>query len=401
MVQGGEPAKPKVLVICPKYFPVPEGLGHYTTEFCRHLSRLVNVGVFTSRDRGPLTQASGRPPPDDIELIDGVERWTWAGPFRSLGRALRVDPDEILVEFVPNMYSPKSGINLSLVALASYLGLRARVRRKGHVGVMFHELWYPFGWDPKSLVLHLAHRCMVFGVAVASTNVFCSTSRNASEVRRVLGPISRPIHVLPVGSSLERDEATPEPERSLDGRLKLAIFGSLHVSKNAPLVLGALHEAWQKSPWKLEITIIGPTLGELCDAAPELATWLEKDVRVAGPLAADEAADCLAAQDFLVAYFQDGVSTRRTTLMAALCEGTPVVTTWREVSDDVFRGRPFIELLSADDGAFKDELVALVSRAERPFAGVSREQVRSFYREQFSWSAIVRRYVELSGMRIE
>ena len=398
MMDGGVSAKPRVLVICPKYFPVAEGLGHYTTEFCRHLSRVVEVAIWTSRDRGPVTPASGHPPPASVKLIDSVKRWAFWGPFASLRGALAFEPDEILIQFVPNMYAPKSGINFTLVLLAWHLARRAQARGKGHVAVMFHELWYPFGWQPKALVLHLSHRAMAFGVALAARDIFCSTERNASEVRRLLGPLSRSIHVLPVGSSLERDPAPAPLERPRDERLKLAIFGSLHQSKNTELVLETIREASRESPWKLELTIVGPTLPELCQAMPELASWLEKDVHVAGQLEADEAADCLAAQDFLVAYFQDGVSTRRTTLMAALCEGVPVVTTWRDFSDPVFRDRPFVTLLSCDEAAFRDEFVALMRSRERPFARVSRDEVRSFYREHFSWSAIVRRFTELSGL---
>ncbi|HEX6277293.1 MAG TPA: glycosyltransferase [Polyangiaceae bacterium] len=397
---GGGSAKPRVLVICPKYFPVAEGLGHYTTEFCRHLARLVEVGVWTSSDRGPVTKASGHPPPASVRLIDTVKRWTRGGPFASLESALAFDPDEILVQFVPNMYAPKSGINFSLVLLAWHLARRAQARGKGHVSVMFHELWYPFGWQPKALVLHLSHRAMALGVALASKDIFCSTERNASEVRRLLGPLTRPIHVLPVGSSLERDPAPKPPERPADDRLKLAIFGSLHQSKNTELVLETIRQAARESPWKLELTIVGPTLEELCTAMPALASWLESDVHVAGALEADAAADCLAAQDFLVAYFQDGVSTRRTTLMAALCEGVPVVTTWRDISDPVFRDRPFVTLLSCDEDAFRSEFVALMRSRERPFARVSRDDVRAFYREHFSWGAIVRRFTELSGLEV-
>jgi glycosyltransferase involved in cell wall biosynthesis len=386
-------------VICPKYFPVAEGLGHYTTEFCRHLARLVDVGIWTSRDRGPVTRASGHPPPAAITVFDSVRRWTLGGPFASASSALAFDPDRILVQFVPNMYAPKSGINFGLVLLAWHLARRAKARGKGHVSVMFHELWYPFGWQPKALVLHLSHRAMVLGVALASKDIFCSTARNASEVRRLLGPLSRPIHVLPVGSSLERDQRPERAARRDDGRLKLAIFGSLHLSKNTELVLETIRQASRESPWKIELTIVGPTLDELHRAMPDLAPWLAEEVNVAGQLEADEAADCLAAQDFLVAYFQDGVSTRRTTLMAALCEGTPVVTTWRDVSDAVFRDRPFITLLSCDEDAFRREFVALMRSRERPFSSVSRDEVRAFYREHFSWDSVVQRFTELSGIR--
>ena len=282
------------------------------------------------------------------------------------------------------------------LVLAAVLAARARLRGTGRVQVMFHELWFPFAWRPKDLVLHLAHRLMVFGLAALSHDIFCSTTRFAREVRKTLGPLSRPAHVLPVGSSLERDDPPPLPQRARDRTLRIALFGSLHVSKNVPLVVRAIHEAARSSPWELRLTIIGPTLEELSRAMPDLRTWLMSAVRAEGPLESERAADCLAAQDFFVAYFQDGVSSRRTTLMAALCEGVPVVTTWRDVSDDIFLDKPFVKLLSCEPDVFHSQLVDFLASGARPFEGVEARQIRAFYREHFSWSSIVERYVALS-----
>ena len=390
--------KPRVLVICPKYFPIADGLGHYTTEFCRHLDRVLDVAVWTSKHRGSVERASGSAP-ERVAVIATVEHWSWGGPFLSLRNALRFEPDKILIEFVPFMYAPRGGINFGLVALGAVLAFRSRVRGKGDVQVMFHELWYPFAWKPKPFVLHLAHRLMVFGLATLSHEIFCSTTRFASGVRETLGPWRRPIHVLPVGSALERDTESPRPEPTHGRVLKLALFGPLHESKNVRLVLQAIRDAQRSSPWEIQLTIIGPTLDELRAAMPDLGQWLDSSVQVEPRLAPEQAAACLASQDFFVAYFQDGVSTRRTTLMAALCEGLPVVTTWRDVSDDVFLQRPFLKLLSPDEETFRNELVAFLSSSERPFSGVSRDEVRGFYRRHFSWSSIVRRYVEASGLR--
>jgi glycosyltransferase involved in cell wall biosynthesis len=344
-----------------------------------------------------VEEASG-PPPGEVTLIDTVKRWTWGGPFASVRGALGFDPDKILVEFVPFMYTPRGGINFSLVFLAWFLAARARVTGKGHLQVMFHETWYPFAWRPKDAVLHLAHSCMVFGIGVASDDVFCSTPYSVDVVRRRLWPFRRETHLLPVGSSLERESVPANDTRPVDGVLRFAIFGSLHAGKNAAVVFEAVREASRTSPWKLELTIIGPTREELHAEFPEWTGWLDGAARVAGPLSADDAADCLASQDFFVAYFSDGVSTRRTTLMAAFCEGLPVVTTWGVMSDETFRNRSFLKLLPNDGSAFVRELVDLLTSSERPFEGVSRNDVRSFYRERFSWSSIIRRYTELSRL---
>lgn len=389
----------KILVISPKYFPVEEGLGHYTTEFCRHLAERFEVAVWTSRDRGDVGRASGHAP-GDVTLIDTVRRWTWGAPFAALPSALRFEPDRVVIQFVSFMYSARGGLNATIVWLALFLAARARWAGRGRVQVMFHELWYPFSWRPKDAVIHLAHRAMVLGLSLASDEVFCATERFAKEVKSMLGPLRSRVHVLVVGSNLEMDAgAPPAAPMAPDDALRIGLFGSLHVSKNVPLVLRSIHEASRKTTRPIRLTIVGASRDEILGAVPELSEWILREVRVLGPLEARDAAAHLAEQDFIVSYFQDGVSSRRGSLLAALCEGVPVVTTWRDVSDRLFSKRPFIELLSCDEATFQRELVAFLTSSVRPFSGVSREEVRAFYLDNFSWRAIVNRYARLSGFR--
>jgi glycosyltransferase involved in cell wall biosynthesis len=384
--------RPTVLVISPFYLPVEEGLAHYTTEFARHLARIANVVVLTS------TESQTVRGPGAVEVRGSVARWTWFGPLRELVRALRVRPDVVLVEFVPFMYARKGGINATIVLLCAGLSLRARWTGGGHLQVMFHELWYPFTWRPKSVVMHVAHRCMVFGIAAAARDVFCATSRFAEEVRRNLGPFTKTVHVLAVGSNLERDERVDlSDERGATDALQIGLFGGLHPSKNVPLVLRTLHEAARRGSSRFSLTIVGTSRDELVRAVPELERWLDEDVAIKGQLPAEAAAAELSKQDFLIAYFQDGVSSRRGSLLAALCEGVPVVTTYRDFSDEVFLDRSFVKLLPCEEAAFAEGLLAFLGSGERPFGRVDRREVRRFYEEHFSWSAVIRRYTSLSG----
>lgn len=383
---------PTVLVISPLYQPIEEGLAHYTTEFARHLAKVARVVVLTGTASATVGEGPGR-----VEVAGEVSRWTWLGPLRALRRALHIRPDVVLVQFVPFMYAPRGGINFTLVLLCAGLSLRARWTGHGHVQVMFHELWYPFGWRPKALVMHAAHRVMVFGSGVAARDLFAATSRFAEEVRRNLGPFGKAVHVLAVGSNLERDERPLSSEQREDGLLKIALFGGLHPSKNVPLVLRTLHEAALRGVPHFRLTLIGAKREELAHAVPELLPWLDEAVELTGPLPAAEAASRLSEQDLLLAYFQDGVSSRRGSLLAALCEGVPVVTTYRDFSDEVFANRPFVKLLPSDEAAFARGLLEFLSSEPRPFGDVKREDVRRFYDEHFSWSAVVRRYATLSG----
>ena len=96
----------------------------------------------------------------------------------------------------------------------------------------------------------------------------------------------------------------------------------------------------------------------------------------------------LAAADLFVAPFVDGVSTRRTTLMAALQHGLPVVGTDGRLTDDVLRrAGDALTLVPADDPR---RLAAAVrwlggdadQRLARGAAG------RELYEDSFDWPVI-------------
>jgi glycosyltransferase involved in cell wall biosynthesis len=390
----GEPAsdeRPKILVVCPKYFPVEEGLAHYTTEFSRHLARRFRVAVWTGTTSAGVDHRG-----HGVEVIANVEKWTFLRPFFAIGPALRFDPDRVLIQFVPFMYSPHGGINFTLVLMAAFFAARSRVRGRGAVEIMFHEVWFPAFRNPKALVMHVAHRAMAFGVSIVARQSFCSTYVSARLIKEQIRLFGRPVHVLFVGSNLERD-VRPTPPRTTEA-LKVCIFGSTHPSKNVPLVLRTLHEAHRRAQSPFELTVIGLTLAELVHEAPELEAWLANDVRIEGMLSADAAADCLGEQDLAVCYFSDGVSGRRGSMLAALCEGTPIVTTARDYTDPEFYEQRAVTLLSCDEREFAAGLIALLAGPKRPFEGVSRAEVREFYDRYFSWTAIVERYAELSGL---
>lgn len=391
MNQFASAARPRVLVVSPLYFPVEEGLAHYTTEFCRHLQKSADVSVLTST--ASAAAASG---PGGVTVLPWVKRWDLPELSRAFGRALRTEPDRVLIQFVPFMYSRRGGINFSIVAVAAALALRARLRGRGSVEVMFHELWYPFSTRPRDIVLHTAHRLMVMGLGAAARDVFCATERFVGEVSHTLGPLVKSVHLLEVGSNLERDDAQLAPRPPQTGALRLALFGSLHPSKNVPMVLRALERATRIVPGKLKVSVIGLERAELLAVVPELQPWLDAEVTITGQLPAAEAAATLAAHDCLVSYFQDGVSSRRGSLLAALCEGVPVITTWRDISDRVFLNQPCVKLFSPEPEEFAEQLVEFVTAEARPFATVTAEEVHAFYRAHFSWAAVVDRYLELA-----
>ncbi|HEV8547906.1 MAG TPA: hypothetical protein VGQ57_02740, partial [Polyangiaceae bacterium] len=176
-------ARSRVLIVCPKYYPTEEGLAHYTTEFARHLAARADVAVWTSDLSAGVDHGA-----HGVTVIANVRRWNLLGPFASIRPALEFEPDRILIQFVPFMYAERGGINFTLVALAWFWAVHARLNGKRGVEVMFHETWFPFAWEPKAIVMTVCHRAMAFGVAAVARRNFCSTFVAARMVKKLLRP---------------------------------------------------------------------------------------------------------------------------------------------------------------------------------------------------------------------
>jgi glycosyltransferase involved in cell wall biosynthesis len=85
-------------------------------------------------------------------------------------------------------------------------------------------------------------------------------------------------------------------------------------------------------------------------------------VRASGDLTTASLSCHLQACDLMMQPYPDGASTRRTTLMAALAHGIPVVTTVGRLSEPFWRSTPAIAAVPAGDTAAMTRVVAALVR---------------------------------------
>lgn len=111
-------------------------------------------------------------------------------------------------------------------------------------------------------------------------------------------------------------------------------------------------------------------------------------VRAAGELSAVSLSRHLQACDLLLQPYADGASSRRTTLMAALAHGVPVVTTLGRLSEDFWRDSKAIAAVPAGDlPAAARAVHDLVSRPEqRRLLGTA---ARATYEARFSLPRVI------------
>ena len=111
--------------------------------------------------------------------------------------------------------------------------------------------------------------------------------------------------------------------------------------------------------------------------------FLAARIRAIGYLAPEEAAAQLAACDLLIQPYPDGVSTRRTSVMAGLALGRPIVTTAGALTEGVWRESQAVALVPAENpAAFIDAAEFLLTNTnEREAYGV---RARAFYAAHFA-----------------
>jgi glycosyltransferase involved in cell wall biosynthesis len=121
-----------------------------------------------------------------------------------------------------------------------------------------------------------------------------------------------------------------------------------------------------------------------------LPSDVREQVDATGRLSGADAAATLRACDLIVQPYPDGVTTRRTSVMAALTTAVPVVTTSGPLTEPVWSGTAAVALAPAGDAAaFVERAVALV--ADRPERAALGARGRELYEREFALGGTIAR----------
>lgn len=261
-----------------------------------------------------------------------------------------------------------------------------RSSRRVKIALMVHEPYVPI-YDWRTALMGAWQRFQLLAVRVLADVVFASITVWASELaaRRP----SRPTYHLPVGSNLPDMRHTRAMERKRlgadDETLILAAFGTNHPSRLLDYLASAARAVASEG--------VPTILLNLGSDVPAVDAGPGVDVRTPGRLESEEIARYLAAADVFVAPFSDGISTRRTTVMAALQHALPVVSTDGALTDPGLRQATAALTLTpvGDPSQF--------ARAASELAldpGVRRQRglnARSLYEREFDWPVLSARLI--------
>ena len=322
-------------ILTGEYPPQAGGVSDYTRLLCRALAAAGDAVHVWS------------PPCDAAAPGDaGVTVHRLPDHFGPRGRKTlsadlaRFRPTRLLVQYVPDAF----GMRAMNLPFCFWLLLRA----PKPVWIMFHEVAYPWRRDrPRLNVLALVTRGMGAILLAASQRALVSIPA----WRRLLQPynfLRRPIAWLPVASNL--------PSQAESGRvaaLRAAAAGRIvvgHFSSFGPPIAAMLKTTLPeilRADSQRIVRLMGrgslAFRDELAARNPDLANRIQ----ATGPLETDDAAAALAACDLLFQPYPDGVSSRRSSVMAALALGAAIVTNVGRLSEPIWRNSPAVA--AADD----------------------------------------------------
>jgi glycosyltransferase involved in cell wall biosynthesis len=234
-------------------------------------------------------------------------------------------PRRLLVQYAPQAWGMK-GMNVPFC--------RWLVARRGagdDVRVMFHEPFFPFGWQrPQRNFLAAVNRWMARLLLRASTRAYVSISAWET-LLRPLAPRGLELTVLPIPSTIpfvEDAERVAELRRALseDGRRPVFVHFGTYGDLIAPMLAEALDALIERRP-DARILLLGGGGPGFADRLRARKPAFADALAAPGFLSPEEVSLHLQASDIALQPYPDGADTRRTSLMACLANGVPTLTT--------------------------------------------------------------------------
>ena len=296
-------------------------------------------------------------------------------------------PRRILVQWVPHGY----GYKTMNVPFCWWLWKRS-TRHGDHVELMVHEPDLPFragAWRQNAAAL--VHRFMIVLLLRAANRVWMSIPGWEPRLRPYAFGRRLPFQWLPIPSNVpnivdfqgvnEVRQRYASPNRVLIGHF--GTYGTAVAALLKPILLNLAKDSSQQC-----VLLMGHRSREfrqeLVDGDPSLARFLEATGALPGP----DVSRHLSACDLLIQPYPDGVSTRRSSFMAGLSHGKPIVTTRGPLSETLWTETAAVAIVPAGDipgfvecvRRFRDDAEA------RDKAG---QLARALYLEKFDFSHTV------------
>jgi glycosyltransferase involved in cell wall biosynthesis len=329
-------------MITGEYPPQAGGVSDY--------SRVVACGLAATGDKVEV-YAPENPGVDPNDESVGIHRLPGHFGPRALAELSRLigrrKNERLLIQYVPHAFGFKA-MNLPFC-----LWLYAHTRRNGGAAVIFHEvnLGYQPGDPARYWLLDAMTKIMARLVARSASRIFVATLAWESRLRRYVAR-NQPIVWLPVPSNIS---VIDDPVRIAGTRRRYVPANGLlvgHFSTHPPTITamlrGIVPRILADHPTSTMI-LIGTNSDKFCESFGSEYPELANRVVATRALPAAELSVVISSCDLMVQPYPDGVTSRRTTMMAALDHARAIVTTQASFTEPLWQQSGAVVLVPAGD----------------------------------------------------
>ncbi len=356
-------------ILTGEYPPQPGGVADYTRQVALGLAAAGDeVNIFA-----PPYEKGHEPDYPRFKIFRLPDHFGPRGLFALEHILARIQVDRLLIQYVPHAFGAKA-MNLMF---ASWVA--ARACRFAPVWVMFHEVVFPFGWwPPRHVILGAVTRVMARLVAGAADRLFSSTAAWGPLINR-LCPRAKTVEWLPIPSNIP-DNPGIAHVRAATG----TVIG--HFGTYGPATADLLNDSLVPLLNRFDRTALLLGRGavafreQFSARHPELAGRLI----ALGDLPPNELAAHIRNCDVLLQPFIDGISSRRTSAMAGLANGVPLVSNLGSLSEPLWMEAQGVQVASTPNcDALAAATEAVLALADEPRAEMGRKAA-VLYRKWFS-----------------
>lgn len=359
--------------LTPEYPPRHGGVADYTHQIATELSRKGET-VHVWGPTGSAAQSA-----DAVVVHEELGRFR-PGDLRRAGALLDEfpAPRRLVVQWVPHGY----GLRAMNLPFCFWLWRRSVIGDA--IELIVHEPFVTFSGSLGQHAVAVVQRAMTLMLLSAARRIWVTTRAWAPLLEPYLSARATAISWLPVPSSLTvADAVAVDGVRRRYAPTKQCIVG--HFGTHGSLVTSLLSEAIpliiEKHP-TARVVLIGSGGETFRSELVARDRTLGDRIIATGTLNAGDLSAHIAACDVLVQPYPDGVTSRRTTVMAGLFAGVPVVTTYGRLSEGFWKDEAPVKLAGVGDvrGMVHQVLQLLAEPAER---GRQRDAGRAFYDRWF------------------
>ena len=364
-----------------EYPPKVGGVSDYTAQVAEGLvGRGAMVHVWCAATTTKIEQLNG-------VVIHWVEGHYDTNFRRSMSAHLdnQQGPYRILVQYAPHGF----GLRAMNVPFCWWLLQRKR-KHGGDIRIMFHEVAYPFVWWPiRHIPLGWVTRLMAGMLVRAASRVYISIP-GWSDILRPVSPSNQKFEWLPVPSGIEKPKSEA---RAIEIRRKCLS----ETAGKAQHLVGhfGLYSQWvtmllrpiiidlMQNDDSISVLLIGRGSDHFGQQLVQEFPELQSKIHFTGQLESADVANHILACDVMMQPFPDGISTRRSSVMASMAMGVPVVSTRGFLTESIWSECGLIPLSDPSDvKTFVQNVRGLLDDPE--LRAVRSEQLKAFYEQRFS-----------------